>query len=145
MTAEQGSILPIEWLKSARSFKPFARYNHVMDQVVYLDENTSYRADRVDPFLTLFWAPDNEKLVGFKLKGFRLLFDTLKSVSETIDEGDFVPFTKLLELAALASWSEIAQKADGHRLQKRYDTARKFIEERVKQQQIRVSDLQLAA
>jgi hypothetical protein len=145
MTAERDSILPIEWLQKAKPFKPFARYNHVMDQVIYLDENAAHRADRVDAFLTLLWAPDEFRLIGFKLKGFRRLFETLKSVSENIDESDFVPFTKLLELAALASWSEIAQKADGQRLQRRYETAKKFIEDRVQQQQIRVSDLQLEA
>lgn len=140
-------MIPGEWLREGSGFKSFAKYNAVMAQVIYLDEDVTYRADRVDSFLTLFWGPNEFRPVGFKLKGFRLLFDTLKSVSSDIKEGEFVPFVKLLELAALAalaSWSDISKGADTAKLQKRYAVAKKFIQDHV-ESRVRISDLELAA
>ena len=56
-------------------FHPVARYYPPMDFLLYLKEDCSYRADRVDQFLTLLWHPHKEELVGIKLKGLRVVYN----------------------------------------------------------------------
>jgi len=83
---------------SPEGFTPVARYYSGMDFVLYLNKDCSYRADRVDEFLTLLWHPTEDNLVGVKLKGFRCLFQAIKKVLD-FKETDFVPLVKALELA----------------------------------------------
>jgi hypothetical protein len=49
-----------------------------MDFLLYLKEDCSYRADRVDQFLTLLWHPYKDELVGIKLKGIRVIYNKTK-------------------------------------------------------------------
>lgn len=80
------------------SFLPMARYYSPMDFLLYLNEDVSYRAERVDPFLTVLWHPVDEKLVGIKLKGFRFIFERLKSILDLRDTA-FLPVVKAIEIA----------------------------------------------
>ena len=59
-------------------FRPVARYYPPMDFLLYLKEDCSYRADRVDQFLTLLWHPYKDELVGIKLKGIRFIYEKNK-------------------------------------------------------------------
>ena len=56
-------------------FEPRALYYETMDFLLYLQEDLPYRADRIDPFLTLLWHPYEDRAIGVKIKGFRFLFD----------------------------------------------------------------------
>ena len=47
-------------------FSPVSRYYPEMDYLLYLKEDCSYRADRVDGVLTLLWHPYREQLVGLR-------------------------------------------------------------------------------
>ena len=67
-------LMPHGWTPKKGEFKPLARYFPEMDFLIYLNEDCSYRADRVDAFLTVLWHPERDALVGIKLKGFRFLF-----------------------------------------------------------------------
>lgn len=52
-----------------------------MDQLVYLNQDVSYTADRVDELLTLLWHPRApEMLVGFKLKGVQRTLETMRQM-----------------------------------------------------------------
>ena len=86
-------------------FTPQARYLESMDFLIYLKEDVSYRADRVDSFLTVFWHPQEDRLVGIKLKGFRFLFQRVKDILE-LKETDFLPLVKALKIALVAGMAE---------------------------------------
>jgi hypothetical protein len=92
---------------TADKFKPVARYYADMDFMLYVNENCSYRADRVDAFLTVLWHPQDDRLVGIKLKGFKLLFDQLRAVvGEVLRPDHFLPLIKALELAYVGGIAE---------------------------------------
>lgn len=67
------------WDPEAEPFRQAARYYPAMDHLLYLTEDCSYRADRVDEWLTLLWHPHRLDLVGIKLKGIRAIFKGLLS------------------------------------------------------------------
>jgi hypothetical protein len=73
-----------------------ARYYADMDYLLYMQEPCSYRADRVDEFLTVLWHPDDDRLVGVKLKGWLFIFNELREKMGWDDE-DFFPLVKALE------------------------------------------------
>ena len=100
-------------------FAPIARYYPSMDFVIYLKEDCSYRADRVDSFLTVLWHPYEQKLVGVKVKGFAFLFERLKKIITDLEDEHFLPIVKALELAmtdgsaeSLMSGIEVKRKAE---------------------------------
>ena len=89
----------------AGSFTVVSRYNPDMDFFLYLTEDCAFRADRVDGFLTLLWHPQEERLVGLKLKGFRFLFQQLTKM-QRLDEEEFVPLVNYIELAVMTTMTE---------------------------------------
>lgn len=84
----------------APEFEPYARYLADMDMLLYVREDCSYRAERVDPVLTILWDPDREKdrLVGVKVKGFHHVFLQVKKALGLYDE-QFLPLMKFVEAA----------------------------------------------
>jgi len=80
-----------------------ARYNSTAvyfsdsDCVEYVKEDTFTIYERVDEFLTLVWDDTKLTLMGFKLKGFRYIFETqLKPIFELHDE-QFLDLVTALE------------------------------------------------
>jgi hypothetical protein len=57
-------------------FVPGASYFRTMDSLVYLNEDCSYRAQRVDDRLTLLLHPQEERVVGIQLHSFSTLIRT---------------------------------------------------------------------
>jgi hypothetical protein len=91
-----------------------------------LNEDCSYRADRVDQFLTVLWHPHEDRLVGIKLKGFRFLFERIKNVLE-LDDDQFLPLVKAIEIALVGGVAEsIMDEQRQARLKTCYDEARKI-------------------
>jgi hypothetical protein len=88
-----------------KAFEPVARYYGSMDFLLFLKEDVSYRADRVDPFLTVLWHPEEDRLVGVKLKGFRFIFERLKSLLD-LQETQWLPVVKAIELAMVGGWGQ---------------------------------------
>ena len=78
-------------------FKVTAYFDREMDQLIYLRTNESYRADRVDGYLTLLWHAYEPQLVGIKLKGFRSIFDQFKEKG-LVDESHFIPLCKAISM-----------------------------------------------
>lgn len=127
-------------------FSQVARYFRNMDFLLFLTKDCSYRADRIDHFLTLLWDPEKDVAVGVKLKGFRFLFDRVKAILEVqgIDfaEMDFMYIAQVLEVAMAAGLGEEMMKdAERERLEEGYKTARALIQN-VK---INRAELELAA
>jgi hypothetical protein len=112
-------------------FQPSARYYAPMDVVVYLREDVAYRADRIDPFLTLLWHPYEERAVGVKLKGFRFIYDRAREIlaSRGIpDQADgFLSLITAFEVAITAGGSAMMTAAEQQRRRERYDAARHLL------------------
>ena len=108
LDSADGAILPAELVRSDRGFVVTARYLSSMDQLVFLESDAPYRADRVDVFLTLLWHPHEDRIIGVKIKGFGFLYNTLKKICGDFNDESFVPFVKLLELALVGSWPQIS-------------------------------------
>lgn len=98
-------LLPNGWAGEVfGEFRPGASYSAPMDCVIYLREDVSYRAERIDQFLTILWHPDQEIVVGVKLKGCRFLFGVLRSAVKSVTGNDvpdhaFMPLLGAVELA----------------------------------------------
>lgn len=110
---------------ASEAFKPVARYYPALDFMLYLNEDCSYRADRVDAFLTVLWHPHKEHLVGIKLKGFKVMFNQLKKIADLKDE-HFLPLIKILELAAMGGLAEQMMRDQKERVLRLYDRAREI-------------------
>ena len=84
-------------------FREVAYYDRKMDCLMYLNEDTAYRAERISGLLTVLWSQEDEdKLVGLKLKGFGWLYG--KAVeSGALGEEQFGEFIRWLELALYES------------------------------------------
>ncbi|MEI8393450.1 MAG: hypothetical protein WCF85_01855 [Rhodospirillaceae bacterium] len=78
-----------------RPFKPTAYFDEEMDQLIYVCTNDTYRADRIDPFLTLLWHATDAKLIGVKIKGFRSIFEKYKKCG-SVAETDFLPLKDII-------------------------------------------------
>jgi hypothetical protein len=118
-------------------FVAAARYYAPMDSVLYLREDVSYRADRIDAFLTLLWHPYEERAVGLKIKGFRFLFERLQAIAAA--RGGVIPnqlFISLLEAvelaisvelgAVLTDEAEQGRREEAAKRAKKYDKAREI-------------------
>ncbi len=110
-------------------FRPMARYFGPIDAMIYVRDDVSYRADRVDPFLTVLWHPTEDRLVGVKLKGFRFLFERLSAVAPEVSTNDFLPLVKALEIALAAGVGEVLTDGLEKKLQRdrKYEQARQLI------------------
>jgi|HubBroStandDraft_1064217.scaffolds.fasta_scaffold00104_23 hypothetical protein len=120
------------WNGPLGRFEPCARYYDAMDFLLYLQEDLSYRADRVDHYLTLLWHPLEDRAIGVKLKGFRYLFQRIQAIVGTheinILETDFVPLVSALEVAMTAGLGAATMAvAEQKRREEKYETARKII------------------
>lgn len=111
------------------AFKPVARYFPEMDFLIYLKKDCSYRAKRVDAFLTVLYDPYEEKLVGVKLKGFKFLFERFRAVSKLdLKDSHFVELTRVLEIAMVGGLGESMMDSYRHqRSQELWEEARNFV------------------
>jgi hypothetical protein len=128
-----GQFLPPELAQAAlRPFTKCARFYDAMDHILYLEEDVAYRADRVDPFLTLLWHPHYERAVGVKLKGFRFLFERLNEILRArgvgISDEGFPSLVLALEVAMTAGGgAALMAGAQRDRLNERYRVARELV------------------
>jgi hypothetical protein len=114
-------------------FEPGARYFDAIDIVVYLEEDIAYRADRVDPFLTLLWHPSKEEAIGVKLKGFRFLFERMQAIRRGVTDSEFPALVDALEVAMTAGLGAVItanaeqKRRQERRIQEKYDQARRLL------------------
>ncbi len=132
MNAILESLAP-GWTPGHERFKPVARYYAAMDFLLYLKEDCSCVEDRIDSRLTLLWHPYERRAVGVRLKGFRALYQHLKTILANVD-GEFekkVPFVSLVALLEMALVSgagdKIVHDAEKQRMHEGYQKARELL------------------
>lgn len=76
-------------------FDKSAFYESKMDYIEYVSVDDVTVSERVDELLTLILSADDRKVVGFRLKGLRWIFNKVRIALE-LDEEHFVPLTTLL-------------------------------------------------
>ena len=106
-------------------FKPVARYERGIDHLVYVTEDVSYRADRVDDLLTVLLHPTEDRIVGVKLKGFRYLFERMQELWQ-VKEETFYPMIRLLEFVIACGWGRNIMETEEKK--RKYIQARDFVQ-----------------
>ena len=96
-------------------FKPHARYLADMDMLMFLTEDCSYATERVDAYLSLFWHPTEDRVVGLKLKGFKHVFNKIKDGMGATDE-HWVSIYKVLEQV----FTRLMSESEGAKVQYTY-------------------------
>ncbi len=114
-------LAPSDESPRGATFVPVARFYPAMDFLLYLAEDVSYRADRVDEILTVLWHPYEERLVGIKLKGFACLVQEVKRALGNQD----ISVMPLVTLVAEALMQGGAQKLIAEHEQPRRDAMRR--------------------
>lgn len=114
---------PDTWLVA--EFAPIATYFPDSDCVEYVNEDTVAVYSRVDEFLTLIFDETGIRPIGFKLKGFRYIFETHLKQHLNLNEAAFVRLVQAIE----AVCQEIGDELTGNPDRKRaYQVARKIAE-----------------
>jgi hypothetical protein len=109
MERREAECLVNSILSIVPEFTPSIWFEPEMDALMLMTENTVYRSDRIDEFLTLFENPETHQIIGLKLKGFRWLYKYLVEIGD-IEHDHFVMVVWLLDAAMRISVYE-AQKA----------------------------------
>jgi len=65
-------------------FRPVAKYIPAMDCLIYLREDVSYRAIRLDQYRTVLLHPQEDRAVGVKLKGMRFVTEKARVVLRSV-------------------------------------------------------------
>jgi hypothetical protein len=83
------------WLVA--EYKPLATYFPDADCAEYVAEDTVCVHERIDEFLTLIWDETRFRTIGFKLKGFRWIFEQYLSAHYQLNEGAFLKMVAAIE------------------------------------------------
>jgi len=79
------------------NYEPAARYFLDSDCIEYVKEDTFCIYDRIDSFLTLVFDETKINLIGFKLKGFKCVFDKFVRPLLELNDNQFVELVPVLE------------------------------------------------
>lgn len=91
----------------ADEFVKRASYNESMDFLEYIACDCIAVSERVDGFLTVMWNYEHTEIIGFKLKGFKYLFNThIKDLAQ-LKDSDFNPIMDMLEIVFTMIGNEI--------------------------------------
>ena len=134
------SLAPSGWEPSEGSFEAFARYLPAMDFLLYVKEDCSYVEERIDGRLTLLWHPEDDRVVGIRIKGFRALYQALARILKAqefdlVRELPFVSLVSALELAMLSGLGDAIIE----------DTERQRIEDGYKRAKVIAADAKVAS
>jgi hypothetical protein len=139
------------WKELVQPFKPIARYYETMDILLYLNADLSYRADRVDEWLTLLWHPYKMELIGIQLKGFRCVCRRNALLAGLAkDDEIFLPLAALVagrflkeEAEALIGAASNERRDRREALMRKYDLATEFVAR--ENARVSISELKRAA
>lgn len=81
------------------------------DCVEYVSEDTTTVFRRVDPFLTLIYDETNAIVIGFKLKGFKRILESIRA-KFNLDEHGFVELVQVFEAVCSQLGDEIFSEPD---------------------------------
>ena len=79
------------------SYKPVAVYFLDSDCVEYVKEDAFCVYERVDSFLTLIFDETKYNLVGFKLKGFKYVFEKHLKPLFKLNDSQFIDLVSVIE------------------------------------------------
>lgn len=100
-------------------FEPTAKYIPAMDCLIYLREDCSYRAVRLNTFQTILLHPHEDRPVGVKLKGMRFLHHRLHAILRAAKGGEVdmrsIGLVALWETALTASGDSEVEDAEKER------------------------------
>jgi hypothetical protein len=97
-------------------FAPGAKYIAPMDCLIYLREDCSYRAVRLDPLRTVLLHPTEDRPVGIKLKGMRNVFERYRAILHSLNMNvDHVTLWTLWETACAMDGDDLVETADVER------------------------------
>jgi len=110
-------------------FRPVAKYIPAMDCLIYLREDVSYRAIRLDQYRTVLLHPQEDRPVGVKLKGTRFVVEKARAVLKSvgIDTNQFKLIT-LWEMALTDEGDEAVAEADAERRRQYAQRAKALVE-----------------
>ena len=74
--------------RKAQGFTAHSFYSKEGDFLTYYFEDADFYAERIDETLTVYRSMETKKPTGFKLKGVRLLLDTLGDFSLEVEDDD---------------------------------------------------------
>lgn len=96
-------------------YRPQAIYFNDSDCVEYVKEDCFCIYDRVDDFLTLIFDETQLNVIGFKLKGFRYVFEAhLKPLFE-LNDAQFINLVSAIEAYLTKVGNEIFSSQDEER------------------------------
>lgn len=91
----------------AEAFEAKATYNAPMDCVEYVNSDEFALAVRIDGFLTLYKDKSRQRVIGFKCKGFRYIFERVREQHPEIAECHFIPMIRIIEAALSYAGDEL--------------------------------------
>jgi hypothetical protein len=97
-------------------YVPSAIYFMDSDCIEYVRQDSFSIYDRIDGFLTLIYDRTGKNLIGFKLKGFKHLFDTKLQKLYKLYDMQFVDLVSTIEEAFTSIGDEIFTPAEEDRL-----------------------------
>jgi hypothetical protein len=107
-------------------YTPTAVYFLDSDCVEYVIEDAFCLYERIDDFLTLILDETKYNVVGFKLKGFKHVFETyLKPNLSELDDDEFVDLVPAIETAFKEIGNQLFSVEEEERL-RAYKAARKI-------------------
>jgi hypothetical protein len=120
-------------------YKPVALYFLESDCVEYVKEDAFSVHERIDSFLTLIFDESKINLVGFKLKGFKHVFDKVKPLFE-LEDMQFIHLVRVIERALTDIGNMVFSVGDDER-KRAYKAAIKL----ASNDNVRLYDVPLAA
>ncbi len=124
--AEFGTGAPVQLAE----FRPVAKYFAAMDCLIYLREDCSYRAVRLDQMRTVLLHPHEDRAVGVKLKGIKFVKHKLDSILRSLGlTFDDLPLITLWETAFTAEGEMETEQADIDRRKMYAQRARQLLDE----------------
>jgi hypothetical protein len=109
-----------------QSYKPSAVYFLDSDCVEYVKEDAFCIYDRIDSFLTLILDETQRNVVGFKLKGFKHVFDRhIKPRHPELQNCEFIDLVSMIETAFTDLGNQVFSIEEDER-ERAYMAARKL-------------------
>ena len=97
-------------------FAPGAKYFAPMDCIIYLREDCSYRAVRIDALRTVLLHPTEDRPVGIKVKGALFVAERLRAILRSIGfQEDDIALAALWEAALTLDGEQKMHEADAER------------------------------
>lgn len=125
-------------------FQPAAKYFPAMDCLIYLREDVSYRAIRLDQYRTVLLHPLEDRAVGVKLKGMRFVTEKARVVLRSVGiETNKIKLITLWEMALTEDGVDAVAAADTERRRQYAMRAKELVE--TAEETVSTAELPLAA